>query len=85
MAALAQCYAVAGRQEEARELLGRCPPRESAGGNLTRGIALVHLALGDNKSMGGSIGVASHLDGLVLKPSVWIDGKPLMEAGKLLV
>jgi tetratricopeptide (TPR) repeat protein len=48
MAALAQCYAVAGRQEEARELLGRCPPRESAGGNLTRGIALVHLALGDS-------------------------------------
>ncbi|MGA9121332.1 MAG: tetratricopeptide repeat protein, partial [Bacteroidota bacterium] len=47
-AALAQCYAVAGRKEEARELLGRCPPRESAGGNLARGIALVYVALGEN-------------------------------------
>ena len=48
-------------------------------------LGTVHLALGDNKSMGGSIGVASHLDGLLLKPSVWIDGKLMMEAGKLLV
>lgn len=47
MAALAQCYAVAGRKKDAQELLARCPPRESAGGNVARGIALVYVALGD--------------------------------------
>jgi serine/threonine-protein kinase len=46
-AALAQCYAVAGRKEEALELLGRCPPRESARGNLARSIALAHAGLGE--------------------------------------
>ncbi len=47
MAALAQCHAIAGRSEEARQILSRCPPRESAGGNLARGIAQVYVALGD--------------------------------------
>ncbi|MEA2062809.1 MAG: aminopeptidase [Gemmatimonadota bacterium] len=48
-------------------------------------LGTVHLALGDNKSMGGRVGVSSHLDGLVLKPTVWIDEKKIMEAGRLLV
>ncbi|MBN2288548.1 MAG: aminopeptidase, partial [Candidatus Glassbacteria bacterium] len=48
-------------------------------------LGTVHLALGDNKSMGGRIGVSSHLDGLVLEPSVWIDDKLIMEGGRLLV
>ena len=48
-------------------------------------LGTVHMALGDNKSMGGRIGVASHLDGLILKPTVWVDGNKIMEEGKLLV
>ena len=28
----------------------------------------IHIAFGDNKSMGGSVRVASHLDGLVKRP-----------------
>jgi leucyl aminopeptidase (aminopeptidase T) len=48
-------------------------------------LGTVHLALGDNKSMGGAVGVSSHLDGLILKPSVWIDGERIMEDGKLLI
>ena len=48
-------------------------------------LGTVHLALGDNKSMGGKVGVSSHLDGLILKPSVWIDGERIMEHGKLLI
>jgi tetratricopeptide (TPR) repeat protein len=47
IAALAQCYAASGRSDDARELLEHCPPRESAEGNLARGIALVYVALGD--------------------------------------
>ena len=44
----------------------------------------IHIAFGDNKSMGGSVRVASHLDGLVTKPSVWLDDEKIMEEGKLL-
>jgi leucyl aminopeptidase (aminopeptidase T) len=45
----------------------------------------VHIALGDNKSMGGNVAVSSHLDGLILEPTVRIDGRVLMQAGKLLI
>jgi leucyl aminopeptidase (aminopeptidase T) len=42
------------------------------------------VAFGDNKSMGGRVGVASHLDGLVLSPSVWFDDHQVMDAGRLI-
>ncbi len=48
-------------------------------------LGTVHLALGDNKSMGGNIGVPSHLDGLILKPTLWVDEKLIMDDGRLLV
>ncbi len=43
----------------------------------------IHIAFGDNKSMGGTVGVASHLDGLVKQPTVWFDDRLIMEAGRL--
>ena len=43
----------------------------------------VHMALGDNKSMGGNVSVQSHLDGILLKPTLWIDETKLMEDGEL--
>ncbi len=45
----------------------------------------IHIAFGDNKSMGGSVRVASHLDGLITKPSVWFDDRQVMKDGQLLV
>jgi len=45
----------------------------------------IHIAFGDNKSMGGTIRVASHLDGLVKEPTVWFDDRKVMEGGKLLI
>jgi leucyl aminopeptidase (aminopeptidase T) len=45
----------------------------------------IHIAFGDNKSMGGSVRVASHLDGLVKRPTVWFDERMVMDAGRLLV
>lgn len=45
----------------------------------------IHIAFGDNKSMGGSVGVASHLDGLVKSPSVWFDETQIMKDGKFLM
>ena len=45
----------------------------------------IHIAFGDNKSMGGSVRVASHLDGLIRRPTVWLDEMKIMEDGRLLV
>ena len=45
----------------------------------------IHIAFGDNKSMGGSVRVASHLDGLVMSPTVWLDDRKVMEHGRLLL
>lgn len=45
----------------------------------------IHIALGNNVSMGGRINVPIHLDGVIKKPTVWMDGKILMKNGKLLV
>ncbi len=45
----------------------------------------IHVAFGDNKSMGGSVRVASHLDGLIREPTVWFDGECVMKDGKFIV
>lgn len=44
----------------------------------------VHVAFGDNVSMGGSIRVQSHLDGLIRRPSVWLDDRQIMKDGDFL-
>ena len=43
----------------------------------------VHLALGNNITMGGTFNVPIHLDGIIKKPTVYLDGKLLMDKGKL--
>ncbi|GIV46012.1 MAG: hypothetical protein KatS3mg036_0830 [Ignavibacterium sp.] len=45
----------------------------------------IHIALGNNVSMGGSVNVPIHLDGVVKKPTVRLDDKLLMKDGKLLI
>ena len=45
----------------------------------------IHIALGDNKSMGGDVDIPIHLDGVVKKPTVFFDGKMIMKNGKLFV
>jgi len=45
----------------------------------------IHIAFGDNKSMGGSVRVASHLDGWGKEPNVWFDDKQIMNEGKFLI
>jgi aminopeptidase len=44
----------------------------------------IHIAFGDNKSMGGNVRVASHLDSLIKTPTVWFDEKIIMKDGKFL-
>jgi leucyl aminopeptidase (aminopeptidase T) len=45
----------------------------------------VHIALGNNITMGGSVNVPIHLDGVIKKPTLYFDGKEVMKNGKLLV
>ena len=45
----------------------------------------IHIALGDNKSMGGNVNVPIHLDGVVKKPTVFFDDKMIMKNGKLFI
>ncbi len=48
-------------------------------------LGTVHIALGNNKSMGGNISVPIHVDGVIKKPTVYFDGKIIMKNGKLLI
>lgn len=48
-------------------------------------LGTIHIAFGDNVSMGGTVNVRSHLDGIVCSPSVWFDDLLIMESGRLLI
>ncbi|MDQ7798240.1 MAG: aminopeptidase [Candidatus Edwardsbacteria bacterium] len=61
-------------------------PRAKITGNILedeKALTTIHIALGDNSGFGGKVSVPSHQDGIVRDPSVWVDGKLLMEKGKL--
>ncbi|MDY0200791.1 MAG: aminopeptidase [Tenuifilaceae bacterium] len=44
----------------------------------------IHIAFGNNLTMGGRISVSSHLDGLVTEPDVYFDDELIMKKGKML-
>jgi len=46
-------------------------------------LGTVHLALGNNITMGGSVNVPLHLDGVIKKPTLYLDDKIIMREGKL--
>ncbi|MCH8326203.1 MAG: aminopeptidase [Bacteroidetes bacterium] len=48
-------------------------------------LGTVHIALGNNTSMGGKVNIPIHLDGVIKKPTVYLDEKILMDKGKLLL
>ncbi len=63
-------------------------PRARLIGNLGEDKKLygtVHFAIGDNKSLGGDVESSIHLDGLILKPSVYLDKELLVDEGKILL
>ncbi|HEX7511009.1 MAG TPA: aminopeptidase [Chitinivibrionales bacterium] len=41
----------------------------------------IHFAVGDNASMGGTVKVPLHLDGIIKQPNVWLDGVLWMDKG----
>jgi leucyl aminopeptidase (aminopeptidase T) len=49
-------------------------------------LGTVHIALGDNTSYaGGKTAASIHEDGIILKPTVTLDGKGIMKDGKMLL
>lgn len=48
-------------------------------------LGTVHVGLGNNISFGGKVAVPMHYDGVLLKPTLEIDGKVLLENGELMV
>ena len=45
-------------------------------------LGTVHLAFGNNASMGGSVDIPFHVDGIILKPTLTLDGEPLLVDGR---
>jgi len=41
----------------------------------------VHIALGDNSTIGGRTAAGIHLDGIITKPTVYADNKKIIENG----
>ena len=48
-------------------------------------LGTVHVAFGASAGIGGTIQVPVHLDCVVMKPDLAVDGQPLVRAGELLV
>lgn len=44
-----------------------------------------HIALGNNIGFGGKVSVPLHLDGIIKKPTIFVDDKKIMDNGKMLV
>ena len=45
----------------------------------------VHIAIGDNHKLGGTVKSSIHLDGLIVKPTVELDGEVIVRGGSLLI
>jgi leucyl aminopeptidase (aminopeptidase T) len=48
-------------------------------------LGTAHVAFGASAAIGGTIQVPVHLDCVVMKPDVALDGEPVVRAGELLV
>jgi len=45
-------------------------------------LGTIHIAMGNNALMGGTVDVPIHLDGILLSPTLYLDGKLIMKMGK---
>jgi len=46
-------------------------------------LGTVHIALGNNAGMGGTVSVPIHLDGVIRNATLYVDGELLLDKGKL--
>ncbi|MBP1717820.1 MAG: aminopeptidase [Deltaproteobacteria bacterium] len=56
----------------------------SAGEDKKR-IGTIHMSLGDDEGIGGSLKSKLHLDGVMGRPTLIVDGKTFIEDGRLLI
>lgn len=59
-------------------LNGRMLSDEGCGGT-------AHLGLGDDRGFGGVVACAMHLDCIFHKPTIWVDGKMVMDHGEIIM
>ena len=52
---------------------------------VSKKLGTLHVAMGDNISLGGTVQSGLHIDYVLLNPTVWLDGKLLLENGKLFI
>ena len=60
-------------------------PKASLAGNVLEAekvLGTCHVALGDNSTFGGKIRAGIHLDGILRRPTIELDGKVVMRAGR---
>lgn len=60
-------------------------PRAQVTGNILEDekvLGTVHVAFGNNVSMGGTVDVPFHVDGILLRPTLLLDGQPLLINGQ---
>ena len=50
-----------------------------------KAVGTCHIALGNNAGFGGKVHVQLHLDGIIKKPTIYVDDKKIMNDGKLLI
>lgn len=48
-------------------------------------LGTIHIALGDNSTFGGTVQADSHLDAILLSPTVYLDGVLLVDDGRLIL
>src|SRR5580704_4782875 len=48
-------------------------------------LGTVHIALGNNAGMGGTVSVPIHLDGLIRNPTLYVDGEVILDKGTLVI
>ncbi len=64
-----------------------CNPEARVIGNVLedeKAFKTVHVAFGDNHTFGGKNRSSLHIDGIILNPSLWLDGEKIMEEGNFL-
>ncbi len=52
---------------------------------VSKKLGTLHVAIGDNISLGGTVQSGVHMDVVILNPTVWLDGKIVLDNGKLFI
>ncbi len=67
-----------GLNPECRDFTGEMLNDEGVNGT-------VHIGVGTSANLGGAVQAKTHFDAIIRAPSVWFDGKPILENGEMLM